>query len=186
MMPAVTQTELDALYFGGDDPWAFRTSAYERAKFAATAAALSRPAYYHALEIGCGNGELALRLAPRCARYTGVDGAAVAVAAARRAVPRARFHQLYLPHELPDGNYDLLILSEVLYFLDAGGIASLARQIRWRWPVAETVVVTWLGPTGATNGGEAALETFAAAMGPGVGFAKVADADGYRIDRAVR
>ena len=163
-MSAVEPDALDALYRHSDDPWNFRASAYEAAKFAATAEALPRPHYRSALELGCGNGELARRLAPRCEAYTGLDAVETALSAARRAVPAGRFVQGFLPCPLPEGDHDLIVLSEVLYFLDAWGIDWLAGEIDRRWPDADVVLVTWRGPSGNALEGEAALALFLAAV----------------------
>ena len=182
-MSAVGRDALEALYASGDDPWDFRGSAYERAKFAATAAALPRPRYRSALEIGCGNGELARRLAPRCDAYAGLDAVEAALDAARRAVPEARFVQGFVPCALPDGDHDLIVLSEVLYFLDADAIDALADQIDRRWPGADLVCVTWRGPSGNPLEGEAALALFLAACEDRpVSTARIEDR--YRIDLA--
>ena len=179
---AVTRDGLAAIYDGTDDPWGFRSSDYERAKFAATAAALPRPAYRSGLEVGCGNGELARRLAPSCVAYAGIDAVPAAVEAARRAVPLGTFVQGFLPCDLPDGDHDLIVLSEVLYFLDAWGIDALAAQIDARWPAADLVCVTWRGPSGNPLEGEAALALFLAALEaprrPAAGRLR----DDYRID----
>ena len=78
-MTAVPRDHLETIYADGDDPWGFRTSAYEQAKFRATRAALGRPSYASALEIGCGNGELARHIAPICDQYTGVDAVETAL-----------------------------------------------------------------------------------------------------------
>ena len=183
-MTSVGLDHLRALYAGTDDPWAFRTSAYEAAKFDATAAALPRGRYASALEIGCGNGELARRLAPRCESYTGLDAVPSALDAARRAVPEGRFVEAFLPCALPTGpggaSHDLVVLSEVLYFLDRDGIAALATQIDLFCPAADVVVVTWLGDTGNPLGGSEALEAFARATHRPRRIAAVAP--GYRID----
>lgn len=181
-MNGVDPDRLDALYAGTDDPWDFRTSAYERAKFAATVAALPRPRYASALEIGCGNGELARRIAPRCTAYHGLDAVDRALAAARRAVPSARFDRLFLPDRLPDGAYDLIVLSEILYFLDADAIADLAGQVGGRWPKADVICVTWLGPSGNPLEGAEALDLFRAAF-PGK-LEMIAETPDYRIDVA--
>lgn len=159
---ARTVDDLRGLYATTDDPWDFRTSSYEAAKYAATVAALPRPRYAHALELGCGNGELALRIAPRCARYTGLDAVDVALAAARRALPRGRFIEGFLPCDLPDGFYDLIVLSEIVYFLDPPGIAALAAQIDARWPDADVIAVTWRGPSGNALEGDEACDLFIA------------------------
>ena len=166
-MTAVGLDHLHALYAATDDPWGFRTSAYEAAKFDATAAALPRARYASALEVGCGNGELARRVAPRCDAYTGVDAVAVALDAARRAAPRGRFVQDVLPCPLPEGppgtTHDLIVLSEILYFLDPIGIDALAYQIDGRWPGADVLCVSMRGPSGNPLGGEEAFALFRAA-----------------------
>ncbi|MCQ0093965.1 methyltransferase domain-containing protein [Roseovarius sp. M141] len=92
----VGRDHLHALYADTSDPWDFAHSDYEQAKFAATRAALSRPRYTSAFELGCGNGQLARHLVEICDRYTGMDAVAIAIEAARQAVPNARFiHDFY-------------------------------------------------------------------------------------------
>lgn len=180
---AVPRDHLEALYATGDDPWGFRTSPYERAKFEATRAALLRPRYASALEVGCGNGELARRLAPLCDRYTGLDAVEAALEAARRALPTVNFVQGFLPCELPEGPHDLVVLSEILYFLDPPGLRALGRQVVRRWPEAEVLAVTWLGPSGNPLEGGAALDAFARAVAPELAATPVARTERYRIDR---
>ncbi|MGR3496038.1 class I SAM-dependent methyltransferase [Citreimonas sp.] len=181
-MTAVTLQHLEGLYAGGDDPWSFRTSAYEQAKFRATCAVLPRAFYRSVLELGCGNGELARHVSPRCTEYTGVDAVETALAAARRAVPSGRFHRLFLPAPLPSGDFDLLMVSEFLYFLDPAGIAELAGQLDRRWPLADLVCVTWLGSSGNALDGQAALDLFARASRRTLRCA--AATSEYRIDVA--
>lgn len=179
-MSAVTPEKLREIYAVGDDPWGFRTSEYEQAKFRATRASLPRSFYASALEIGCGNGELARHISPVCGRYTGIDAVEKAIEAARRAVPTGRFYRSFLPGALPEGSYDLILLSEILYFLDADGLSSLAGQIADRGAGADIVCVTWLGPTGNPLSGLEALEIFTSATGRE--FSRVAETGDYRID----
>lgn len=181
-MSGVAPDHLESLYAATDDPWRFRTSAYERAKFSATRQALPRRRYRSGLEIGCGNGELARRLAPCCTAYTGVDAVERALVAARRAVPSGRFCRLMLPAPLPEGAHDLIVLSEILYFLDGAGIAALAAQIDARWPEADLLCVTWLGPSGNPLQGEEAFALFAEATARR--FRAAGGTRRYRIDVA--
>lgn len=163
-MTGVDEHHLREVYADGDDPWQFRTSGYEAAKFAATFDALPRARYRSGLELGCGNGELSRRIAPRCDTYIGLDAVEVALAAARRAVPGATFRQGFLPCALPEGDHDLVVLSEILYFLDVGVIDWLAGELDLRHPDADIICVTWRGPSGNPLEGEAALALFLAAI----------------------
>lgn len=162
-MSAMELEALEALYANSDDPWRHRHSVYEQAKYAKTLEALARPRYDSILEVGCGNGTLGEQLAQRCDRYVGVDAVERALQAAARQLPSGEFHQRYLPDELPEGPFDLVVLSEVLYFLDQRGIAALIQQITERWSGAEIVSVNYLGPTEQSlQGFDAVLHTVTA------------------------
>lgn len=175
---------LQGLYADTSDPWGFADSPYEQSKFAATRAALSQGGYRSAFELGCGNGELAYHLRRVCARYTGMDAVATALRAARQRVPEGRFVQGFYPGPLPEGDFDLLILSEVLYFLDLDGLTQLALDIAARWIEAEVLCVTWLGPTGNPLQGTEALRLFTKAL-PSHAFTCVKKSEDYRIDRGL-
>lgn len=112
----------DDLYRKSDDPWAFETSEYERAKYARTVAALPRSYYDNAFEIGCSIGVLTEQLAPRCAQLLATDVAAAPLEKARTrcaALPQVTFRQAALPQDFPTDRapFDLIVASEVLYFL---------------------------------------------------------------------
>jgi len=180
----VGRDHLHALYANTSDPWDFEHSDYEQAKFAATRAALTRPCYASAFELGCGNGQLARHLMEICDRYTGMDAVAIAIEAARRTVPDAIFIHDFYPCPLPADEFDLLILSEILYFLDRGSLRGLASDIASAWPKAEVLCVSWLGETDHDLQGEEALAIFTAALDTHE-FDCVAQTDGYRIDRGL-
>ena len=182
-MRAADRAHLDGLYATTDDPWDFRGAPYEAERLDAVVRALPRPRYAAALELGCGNGELARRVAPRCDSYTGLDAVPVALAAARAAVPRGRFVEGFLPCALPPApgaeGYDLVLLSEILYFLDRDGIAEMAARIDRAHSAADLVSVTWTGPTGHALDGEGALAAFMRATLRSWRTARVTE--GYRI-----
>ncbi|RYH01348.1 methyltransferase domain-containing protein [Salipiger sp. IMCC34102] len=164
-MRAADLAHLRGLYAGTDDPWDFRASPYEAKRFAAVAEALPRESYAAALELGCGNGELARRIAPRCGSYTGLDAVPAALEAARKAVPAGCFVEGFLPCALPappqDSGYDLILLSEILYFMGPAGIAEISQMLDRDHPAADVISVTWRGATGHALSGDEALIAFA-------------------------
>lgn len=107
------------VYRANADPWGFETSPYEAAKYAATLAALPRPHYDRAFEIGCSIGVLSERLAPRCRELLSVDVVPEVLARARarcRHLPQVRFERMSVPAGFPDGAFDLILVSEVGYY----------------------------------------------------------------------
>src|ERR1700710_2019517 len=116
---SLTPEYFSELYASNPDPWNFVTSPYEHAKYEATLAALSRPAYAEGLEVGCSIGVLTRRLADRCAHLLSLDVAESALDAARARCadsPHVDFLRAAVPAEWPPGRFDLIVLSEVLYF----------------------------------------------------------------------
>src|ERR1700677_2434497 len=110
----------DALYTADPDPWNFGTSPYERAKYALTLDALPKPRYRSALEVGCSIGVLTRSLASRCDAVVAIDAAPTPLVEARRRcadLPGVRFEQMFVPDEWPDGDFELILLSEVVYYL---------------------------------------------------------------------
>ena len=182
--------EFDALYTRTIDPWGFRTSAYERAKYAATLAALPRPRYRRAIEAGCSIGELTALLGGRADTVLGLDVSAVAVEEARRvhgAVPGLAFAVRELPEGWPEEAVDLVVLSEVLYFLEPDEIDRLAgRVLDTLEPGGHCVAVCWLGENDRTLDGDGALERFARAFSAGGRGACVRREPRYRIDALER
>jgi SAM-dependent methyltransferase len=174
------------IYASDPDPWRFTTSAYERDKYAATLASLPRQRYGAALEVGCSIGVFTRALAPRCDALTALDLAPAAIAAARARCadqPQVAFVQGAVPGDWPPGRFDLILFSEVLYFLDAHDLARGAGRVAGALaPGGECVLVHWLGAQDYPLSGEAAAEGFIAEA---AGFAAViaqTRAPDYRID----
>jgi len=180
---ATTLDHLNRLYGDTDDPWNFIDSPYEQQKFCATKDALTRGHYRAALELGCGNGALAQHIAPLCQSYVGVDAVERPLRAARNRVPDARFIIGCYPCPLPDADFDLIILSEVLYFLTPETIAHLCRDLTARAPRAEIICTTFLGDTELPLQGAEALQLFSSGMQDLLRLEHIVDAGQYRIDR---
>lgn len=137
----------EEIYAAGPDPWDTESSFYERRKRELTLASLPRARYRHALDAACGSGVLTAALAARAERVTAVDAVAAAVEAARdrgRDTGRVRVAQGRLPGDLPCGPFDLLVFSEILYYLDPGDLAAtLDRAEAACGPGADLVAVDW-------------------------------------------
>ncbi|MDX6645088.1 MAG: hypothetical protein QOK40_815 [Miltoncostaeaceae bacterium] len=109
----------ERLYAERSDPWGFATSAYERGKYERTVAALGPARFGRGLEVGCSIGVLTAMLADRCDDLLAVDCSALAVERARRRLagrPGVRVERRTLPEEAPEGPFDLIVCSEVLYY----------------------------------------------------------------------
>ncbi|MEQ7918203.1 SAM-dependent methyltransferase [Xanthomonas sp. WHRI 1810A] len=124
---SVADDYFDQLFENNDDPWAFKQRWYERRKRALTLAALPRERYARIFEPGCANGELSAELATRCDRFVGCDTAAAAVELARARLadfPRAQVLQARLPQQWPEGRFDLIVFSELGYYLSLNDLNS--------------------------------------------------------------
>ena len=121
MRRRLTREDFEALYSSDPDPWRFETSAYEHAKYAATTEALQGHRFKSALEVGCSIGVLTARFAEHCDTLLAVDAAQTAVDLARARLTGSSnviVERRELPEDFPKGPFELIICSEVLYYLD--------------------------------------------------------------------
>ncbi|WP_099023887.1 SAM-dependent methyltransferase [Mycolicibacterium palauense] len=140
----------DKMYRAEEDPWRLASRWYERRKYAISVALLPRARYRHAFEPGCSIGMLTQRLAEVCDRVSAVDVAEPALAAARRRLAdagcadRVTLGRGSLDQGWPDGPFDLLVLSEVAYYLDGRLLAAvLRREIPRLAPDATVLAAHW-------------------------------------------
>jgi len=140
----------DQVYEANRDPWNFETSPYEREKYAATLAALPRPHYPEAFEIGCSLGVLTAQLAPRCSHLLAVDVSEAALAQARSRCAELRQVEIRLmqvPDEFPAQRFDLILLSEVGYYWSPDDLARAAdKLIAALPPGGQLLLVHWTPP----------------------------------------
>jgi len=109
----------EGLYAEAGDPWDFETSEYERNKYERTLESLGERRFHRALEAGSSIGVFTQMLADRCDELLAVDVSERAVAAARERLSahrNVRVERRTLPEEMPDGPFDLIVASEVLYY----------------------------------------------------------------------
>jgi predicted O-methyltransferase YrrM len=142
-----TVEHFEAQYRADPDPWGYRASPYEQAKYAATLAACGPGPFANALELGGSIGVFSARLAPRCRRLTTIDYSPTAVRRARAALAQHRQARALLgaiPEDLPEGDFDLVVASETLYYLDASALAKTLEVLEARTvPGARVVCVHW-------------------------------------------
>lgn len=148
---SLTPEFFDRMYAADPDPWGFASRWYEQRKYALTLAVLPHQSYRSALEIGCSIGVLTAQLAGRCQSLLGLDPSAQALASARsRVPPSVHLLQGAVPGGWPTGEYDLVVLSEVGYYLAPDDLELLLALIErdlspgglvvachWRHPVAD-------------------------------------------------
>ena len=170
------------LYSADPDPWRFATSDYERDKYSATLAALPPGRFATALEVGCSIGVLTQHIALRCDDLLSIDVADKALTLARERCPGVRFERRAVPVDWPPGRFDLIVFSEVLYYLDAPALrATAALAMRAIKPGGSLLLVHYLGGTDYPLTGDEAADGFAAAAGLSPAF-QVREPL-YRIDR---
>jgi len=147
----------DRIYTESADPWRPQSRWDEQRKHAITLALLPYARYRHAFEPGCSIGVLTERLAQRCDHVTAPDVAVAALDAAHRRLVRAgqrnavTLLRTSLHQPWPANRYDLVVLSEVCYYLDPGVLrAVMDREVpqlvagatvlaaHWRHPVVVT------------------------------------------------
>ncbi len=136
----------DEVYRASQDPWGFRTRSYEVRKRQLTIAMLPDPTYRSVFEPGCSIGVLTAMLAQRSERLLAMDISARALEIAAAGLPsHVELRQGTLPDDWPDEQFELVLLSEVGYYLgqdDCERMAELAARsardlmaVHWRHPV---------------------------------------------------
>ncbi len=136
----------DRMYEGSADPWQLQNRWYEQRKFAITMALLPHPRYRHAFEPGCSVGVLTGLLAARCDHVTATDVAPAAIDAARERLTDASvtLMQRSLDEPWPATDFDLVVLSEVGYYLQASTLREmLDREVPRLENPATVVAAHW-------------------------------------------
>jgi hypothetical protein len=123
------------LYDESTDPWRISDGWYEQRKRALVLAALPLPRFAIGFEPGCSNGELTVLLAGRCDRLIAWDIVEGAVNRTRERtieMPGVEIRTGGLPDDWPDETADLIVLSEVGYYLDETDLTRAVSQAKGR------------------------------------------------------
>ena len=129
----------DLYYVVKKDPWNYRTSELEQRKYRDILSVLPAGPLQRVLEIGCAEGEFTQMLAPRVSSLLALDSSPTALGRARKLnLPSVDFREVNIAREDPGGLFDLVIASEVLYYL---GTVEEIQAVAQR-------MLTWLKPGG--------------------------------------
>jgi SAM-dependent methyltransferase len=146
----MSAVDFEDLYRLDPDPWSYESSEYERQKYEKTLAACGPGPFAHALELGASIGVFSAMLATRCARLTTIDFAPTAVLAARarlQGFAHVSVIQGRIPDAIPQEPSDLVVASEILYYLEPEALAlTLEAMARRLAPRGRLVAVHWRRP----------------------------------------
>jgi SAM-dependent methyltransferase len=145
--PRLGREFFEDLYTRSEDPWEFATSDYERGKYADTLAALGGASFARGLEVGCSIGVFTEQLAEVCDELLAIDVSERALARARErltASPGVTLAHMTFPEEMPGGQFDLVVCSEVLYYFDGAAFELAVERLRGALQSGATVLaVHW-------------------------------------------
>jgi SAM-dependent methyltransferase len=176
----------ERLYHDSPDPWRYRTSGYEQAKYAATLAALPKPAHGLTLEVGCSIGVFTRLLAARCEHIVSIDFSLTAIQLAHQtlaAVNNVDLLRASFPDDTPPGSWDLIVCSEILYYLPPAQLEEAIGWTRTQLGYGTSVVaVSWRGEgRDEPFTGDEVHDRLAADLA--AWHTLDARTDGYRLDR---
>lgn len=184
-LPPDEPGHFDALFDTSDDPWGYTHSPYEQGRHAATIAALGGRRFERAWEAGAASGILTEKLLGSCDKLVATDASPIAAGHAQKRIgSRAEVACMRLPEAAPDGSFDLILLSDMLYYLGLEGVIATAGLCEARLrPKGMLVVVSYLGATDAALTGLEAAEAFRACKWPGLHLLESSAHPGFRLDR---
>ena len=119
-------------FFDEGDPFGFDVNPEEQLKFARTLEVCGDGRLGRVLELGCAVGSFTEVLAPRAEEVLAID---VSQAAVDQVADRLREHRhvraraMSIPSELPDGPFDLVVASDVLYYLPVEELRTCVDRI---------------------------------------------------------
>ena len=136
----------EEIYKESDDPFRFDKSWYETRKYNLTLAALPHPKYNRTFEPGCSIGVLTSKLAARTHSLESWDISKRAVEIAQDRVtplaPNVQFKVAAIPDDWPTGLFDLIVLSEMLYYFDEETLGRVIAQSLSSLSLGGTLVTT--------------------------------------------
>jgi cyclopropane fatty-acyl-phospholipid synthase-like methyltransferase len=144
--------EFERLYLESPDPWNYHSSSYERRKYERVlACALKwRSAGESVLEVGCSLGVFSRMLTHHFDKVTAIDVSKEALSAATRynsTAKNVRFMHSDLQSLDTDGQYDVIVCAEVLYYVAEMDVEVVCRQLG-RYLSARGIILLVTGVSG--------------------------------------
>lgn len=133
MVTLTLQEHFDALHRNDPDPWHVTDRWYEQRKRDLLMACLPRRHYRRILELGCSTGVGTEALAARSDEVIAVDFSPAAVDRAQQRladIPHVQLLTSDITAGLPTGAFDLVVVSEVGYYLTPAELDHLFARIR--------------------------------------------------------
>lgn len=121
----------EALYHHNNDPWGYDLHWYEARKRQICLALLTQQRYSSVLEIGCSNGHLSVHLAKRADQLLCLDFSEHAVHWAAKRLQNLKHVSVQhhkIPEYFPEQKFDLIVISEVAYYLSRTELHELIGQ----------------------------------------------------------
>ncbi|WP_099867229.1 class I SAM-dependent methyltransferase [Pararhizobium haloflavum] len=132
------------LFRSNPDPWEYESSPFEAHKRKILLNHIGLRCRGRVLELACANGVTTQALL-RCAlRLTALDSSTTAIAQARARLTdadRLRLIHGELPYGMPKQQFDLIVVSEIVYYLHRSAYTFLARELLKRLALGGRVVV---------------------------------------------
>ncbi|MBS1043889.1 class I SAM-dependent DNA methyltransferase [Gluconobacter cerinus] len=181
------------LFQQNPDPWNFENSSYEHKKLQRVLQCLPCSPVAFAVELGCAIGVGTLALSQRCQRILAVDASETALTKARQRCQKythITFLRAFLPSAYPviaAAGCDLILISEILYFLSRTDIQKLAFDTTTSLKTTgHILIVNWTGETDTPCTGDEAANCFIQACRANGWMIDLSErAEGYRIDRLI-
>jgi len=119
-------------FFDEGDPFGFDVNPAEQLKFRRTLEVCGEPPLGRVLELGCAVGSFTELLAPLATDVLAVDVSPAAVEHVARRLrdhPNVRAQAMTIPAEFPEGKFDLVVASDVLYYLPVEDVRRCLERI---------------------------------------------------------
>ena len=160
LAPSLTKPQLVNQFFDeGGDPFGFDVNPDEQIKFRRTIEVCGEGDLGRVLEIGCAVGTFTELIAPRTTDLLAIDVSEAAILQAKKRLgddPDVHLESRTLPADFPEGPFDLIIASDVLYYLTVDELETCLGLIEERLaPGGALVAVHYIPRVGTLlNGNE--------------------------------